>query len=320
MRTALRASALALAALVLAGCTPAGGSGSRPAPPSARATSLSASPTPRPVAAPSATATQAAGTLQHVVVIVMENKPSSRILGSGDAPYLNDLAKRGAVPTDYSAIRHPSLPNYLAMTSGTTGGVTTDCGPDACGRSVRTIASEVTASGRTWRMYAESMPAPCTMRNAGRYAVRHNPFLYDPAVTRDAAGCRQHDVPYTRLVADLTAGALPDLAFVSPDLCDDMHDCDVRTGDAWLSREVPRILGTSAFRSSRSLLVVTFDEGRGPDNRVLTVFTGPAAKPGARSGRPYTHYSLLRTIEDSWHLAPLAEGDAAAAPMTDLLR
>jgi hypothetical protein len=258
--------------------------------------------------------------LAHVVVIVLENQPRTRILGSHHAPYLNGLAKRGAVAMNYSAIRHPSLPNYLAMTSGTTGGVTRDCAPDACGTSVRTVAHEVAGSGRSWRMYAESMPAPCTMHNAGQYAVRHNPFLYDRGVTSDKAGCAEHDVPYTRLAVDLAAGALPDLAFISPNLCNDMHNCGVATGDAWLSREVPKILGSGAFRSSRSLLVVTFDEGSSRTNQVATLLSGPAARPGARSSRPYTHYSLLRTIEDAWHLAPLAHGDAGASPMTDLLR
>jgi hypothetical protein len=98
-----------------------------------------------------------------------------------------------------------------------------------------------------------------------------------------------------------------------------MHDCSIATGDAWLSRAVPTILTASAFAGSHSLLVVTFDEGIQEDNTVATVLAGPAARPGARSSRPYSHYSLLRTIEDAWHLAPLAKGDATASPMADLL-
>lgn len=254
------------------------------------------------------------------MIIVLENKPSSRILGSTSAPYLNALARRSALATDYRAIGNPSLPNYLALTSGTTGGITTDCAPDACGTSVRTIATAITGSGRTWRMYAESMPAPCTMRDAGRYAVRHNPFLYDRGITDDRATCEERDVPFARFAEDLAADRLPDYAFVSPDLCNDMHDCDVATGDRWLARTVPQVLGSAAFRSSRSLLVVTFDEGTRADNAIVTVLAGSAAKAGATSPRPYTHYSLLRTIEDAWGLAPLTEHDAAATPMTDLLR
>jgi len=169
-------------------------------------------------------------------------------------------------------------------------------------------------------MYAESMPAPCTMHDSGNYAVRHNPFVYDRTVTSDAATCATHDVPYDRLAADLANDRLPDFAFISPNLCNDMHNCDVATGDAWLSREVPKILGSAAFRGSRSLLVVTFDEGAGSHNHVATVLAGPAARSGTRSARPYTHYSLLRTVEEAWHLQPLAKGDAAAVPMSELLR
>jgi hypothetical protein len=297
----ITAAAVALAALALAGCA----AGTAPSPPPVRSSAASPAPVPE---------------LQHVLVIVMENKPSSRILGSRQAPYLNALAADSAVATDYAAIRHPSLPNYLAMTSGTTAGVTTDCDPGACGASVRTIAGEITASRRSWRMYAESMPAPCTMHNAGLYAVRHNPFLYDSTVTRDASSCAAHDVPYDRLAADLKSGRLPDFALISPNLCNDMHDCSVATGDGWLAREVPRILRSPSFRSTRSLLVVTFDEGVKAQNTVATVLAGPAAQSRARSARAYTHYSLLRTVEDSWHLAPLAQGDAGASPMSDLLR
>jgi phospholipase C len=299
-----RLAAVVLAVLALTGCT----------------TPAVSAPTRTPSGA-ATTSAPAVPDLQHVVVIVLENKPSSSILGSAEAPYLNGLAKRSALATRYRAIRHPSLPNYLALTSGTTAGVATDCAPDACGASVRTIAGEVAASGRSWRMYAESMPAPCTMHDEGRYAVRHNPFLYDASVTGDAKGCAEHDVPYSRLAEDLQdAGSLPDLAVISPDLCNDMHDCSIATGDAWLSRAMPAILTAPAFARTRSLLVVTFDEGVKADNTVVTVLAGPAARPGARSARPYTHYSLLRTIEEAWHLAPLAKDDAAATPMSDLLR
>jgi hypothetical protein len=300
----LRVAGILIAALALAGCTVVtGGSATGPAPASS-ASARSSSKAP----------------LAHVVIIVMENKPSSRILGSASAPYLNALARRWAQATHYEAIGNPSLPNYLAMTSGTTSGITTDCAPDACDASVRTIATAITASGRDWRMYAESMPEPCTKHDADRYGVRHNPFLYDPKVTGDDAVCAQHDVPFDRFGADLAANRLPDYAFVSPDLCNDMHDCDVATGDRWLSRTVPRILGSAAFRSTRSLLVVTFDEGVREDNRVVTVLAGSAAKAGARSSRAYSHYSLLRTIEDAWGIPPLTANDAGATAMTDLLR
>ncbi|GAA3773355.1 alkaline phosphatase family protein [Microbacterium kribbense] len=272
--------------------------------------------------APTETSATASQPLSHVVIIVEENKPASSIIGNPSAPYLNALAREFASATDDNAITHPSLPNYLALTGGTTAGITTDCNPEgSCLARVPSITTEIERSGRTWKMYAEGMPSPCDAHNSGRYAVRHNPFLYYPSITDDAPYCAAHNVPLTRLAADLASTAtMPDYAFISPDLCDDMHDCSIATGDRWLSRQVPAILSSPAFASGRSLLVVTFDEGDRTSNTVPLIFAGSAAKRGYRSDRGYTHYSLLRTIEREWGLAPLTGNDAAATPMTDLLR
>ena len=263
------------------------------------------------------------GVLDHVVIIVEENKPAAGILGNIEAPYLNALAAESAVAVNYTAVTHPSLPNYLAMTSGTTAGITDDCNPPGgrCQALVPGITDEIDASGRTWKMYAEGMPTPCAKSNSGKYVVKHNPFLYYPGVAKDAAYCAAHVVPFTQLNRDLaSASGLPDYAFISPDLCHDMHDCSVRTGDEWLSHVVPTILASAAFTGRNSLLVITWDEGSRSDNRVSTIFAGPAAKPGYRSDVTYNHYSLLHTIEQAWGLAPLTHHDSGAPTMTDLLR
>jgi phospholipase C len=264
----------------------------------------------------------ASGALQHVVVIVDENKPATNIIGNAQAPYLNALASQYARASRYSAITHPSLPNYLALTSGTTGGITSDCPPGgSCLVTSPNLADSLAKAGLTWKMYAEGMPRACDPNNSGDYAVKHNPFLYYPSVTHDTAACAQHVVPFTQFAADLaSASALPAFSFVSPNLCNDMHDCSVATGDAWLAREVPAILASPAFTAQRSLLVVTFDEGDSSDNVVDCVFAGPAAKRGFVSSRPYTHYSLLRTIENGFGLPALTGDDAAATSMSDLLR
>jgi phospholipase C len=313
-RRASSALCAILLALSLCGCSVGG----TPAPASSAADGHGSS-TPRsPQATPSAP-----GALQHVVVIVEENKPASSIIGNPAAPYLNSLARSFAYASDYSAITHPSLPNYLALTSGTTAGITSDCNPPggSCLVTGPNLARALDDAGRKWRMYAESMPEPCTTTNTALYAVKHNPFLYFPDVTADQASCRSHDVPYDRLIADLaTTTSLPDLAFISPNLCDDMHDCSVAHGDAWLQENVPRILESPAFTRQRSLLVVTFDEGDAADNAVPCVFAGSAARAHTVAGQPYTHYSLLRTIEDAWGLPPLTPDVAGAAPMTALLR
>lgn len=214
----------------------------------------------------------------------------------------------------------PSLPNYLALSSGTTAGITRDCQPSAhCRAAVPSIAGAIDRSGRTWKMYAEGMPAPCGREDSGRYAVRHNPFVYYPEVTDDAAYCAGHVVPLTELSGDLASGSdLPDFAFISPDLCHDMHDCPVRTGDDWLSEWVPRILAAPTFARGRSLLVVVWDEGQGSSNKVAAIFAGPAARRGYRSGTAFSHYSLLHTIQRAWGLAPLT-GEVRRAPVMDEL-
>lgn len=302
---------LALAVL-LAGCT---GPGPAPSPvPPAPATGTGTG-----TASPSAPARH---TVDHVVIIVMENKAADRILGADDAPYLNSLAKDYALAANYHAITRPSLPNYIALTSGTTAGLTSNCGPAAnsCQADVRTVADETSRSGREWRMYAEGMPEPCLARNSGQYAVKHNPFMYYPSVTDDRESCVNHVVPLDRLDEDLkTAQSLPDYVFITPDMCSDTHDCPVRTGDDWLSRQVPRILASPAFTSQNSLLVLTYDEGSGASNQVVTVFAGPAARKGFTSDTRFTHYSLLRTIEDVWGLDPLTDNDRNATTMAELL-
>lgn len=319
--TGRMASVLVATVLLLSACT----ASPRPtADPSASAHSAA------PAGAPSATASSSTAqssspgetTLEHVVIIVDENKPAASVLGNPAAPYLNGLAHTFASATDYSGVTHPSLPNYLALTGGSTAGITSDCNPPSgsCHAPGKNVGDEIIASGRSWKFYAESMPAACTAVNSGRYAVKHNPFMYYPDVTAKVAYCDSHDVPYSRLAADLaTPATLPSYSFVSPDLCDDMHDCSVATGDAWLAHNVPQILGSPAFTTQRSLLVITFDEGESGNNVVPCIFAGPAARRAYTTGTPYNHYSLLRTVEEQWGLAPLAAGDAAATPMNEIL-
>ncbi|WP_207345120.1 alkaline phosphatase family protein [Arthrobacter sp. E3] len=300
--------------LIMAGCA-------APSPVASPIPSPQTSASSPPVSSPTASA----GTLpeiDHVVIVVEENKPASSILGNADAPYFNKLAADNALATNYQAATHPSLPNYLALTSGTTAGIKDDCSPGAdCTARVPSIADTIEKAGRTWKMYAESMPAPCTAKNSGLYAVKHNPFMYYPGVTDNRASCEAHVVPFTQLSDDLkSAASLPNYVFISPNLCNDMHDCPVSTGDAWLSEQVPKILDSPAFTTKNSLLVITWDEGKGDNNAVSTVFAGPAARRSHESSVAYSHYSLLHTIEILWGLEPLTDKDKNAAVMTDMLK
>jgi predicted small lipoprotein YifL len=244
----------------------------------------------------------------HVVTVVMENRELGDVIGSPDAPYLNRLAKRYGLATASYGIRHPSLPNYLALTSGSTHGIDSDC--TDCHVAARNVVDQLQAAHRSWKAYLEDMPEPCfTGAFAGGYAKKHNPFAYYDDVVRDPARCRRM-VPYTRLAVDLRKGALPAYAFVVPNLCDDTHDCDVATGDRFLAHLVPGLL---RGLGPHGVLIVTFDEGTSDagccgtarGGRIATVVAGPDVRRGARDATPVDHYGVLRTTEDALGLPHL---------------
>jgi hypothetical protein len=244
----------------------------------------------------------------HVVTIAMENKELGDVIGSPEAPYVNRLAKRYGLATASYGIRHPSLPNYLALTSGSTHGIRSNC--TDCHVAARNVVDQLAAAHLSWKAYLEDMPEPCfTGASAGGYVKRHNPFAYYDDVVGDPARCRRM-VPYPRLATDLRRGALPTYAFVVPNLCDDMHDCDVSVGDRFLAHLVPgllRALGRHGF------LILTWDEGTsdagccGSANggRIATVVAGRDVRRGARDASPVDHYGVLRTTEDALGLPRL---------------
>ena len=218
--------------------------------------------------------------ISHIFIIVEENETAQAILGNSAAPYLNQLAKEGAVALNYSAVAHPSLPNYLALTSGSTDGISTDCNPPGAGCivNVANVADLIEKSGRSWKEYAESMPSACYTLNDGQYATKHNPFIYYQDIVNNAARCNDHVVPYAQLSSDLKSSATtPNFGFITPNLCNDMHNCGIAQGDAWLASNVGQILNSAAFRSTKSLLIITWDEGNLSNNHVLTIFAGTIA-------------------------------------------
>lgn len=243
-------------------------------------------------------------TVGHVFLLVFENRGYSEIIDSSDAPYLNELARRYELATNYYAVTHPSLPNYLALTGGSTFGIKSNCAE--CNIPGSSLADEIEAEGLTWRAYFESLPHPCyTGARAGLYVKKHNPFIYYDAIRNDRARCRENIVPLTELRNDLASGSLPNFALLIPNLCHDMHDCDVRAGDAWLERFLPTILESHAYQEG-GVLFLTFEEDGGNDgNRVATLVISPYARVAARLTAPYDHYTLLRTIEDLLGLSHL---------------
>ena len=244
----------------------------------------------------------------HAYLIVLENRSPSEILGSGDAPYIDSLVARYGSASDYHALLHPSQPNYLALFSGSLQGVADDEHHDLAGR---TLADQLEAKGRTWRVFAENYPGGCfTGQTAsggvdgpGTYARKHNPAISFTSISSNPTRCAN--------ITDLSHfdPAAADFEMIVPNLCHDMHDCPVAEGDAWLKGFVPRILDSPAWRDG-GVLFITFDEGeKKPQdgNRVLTVVVAPRVTPGFTSAVRYTHYSLLRTIQQAWDLGCLEE-------------
>ena len=301
---------LALGTVVLAGCS---GTATSSAPASSRASSPAPSEattaaTPPAAGAPPSTPPprRAVPRLDHVVLVVMENHAASAVLGNADAPFINGLARTGATLTQSYAVAHPSQPNYLALFSGSTQGVSSDRCPLTF--SGPNLATSLRAAGRTFAGYSEDLPsAGFTGCTAGDYARKHNPWAdftaVPPAVNQ----------PMTRFPAD--PARLPAVAFVVPNLAHDMHDGTVAEGDAWLARH----LGGYAqwARTHNSALVVTWDEDdHDHDNRIATLVVGAHVRPGPYAGR-VDHYRVLRMLSDVAGARPVGRA-AGAAPLTGI--
>lgn len=230
--------------------------------------------------------------LQHVVVVVFENEERQSVLGTGAAPTFDRLAADYAQATDYRGVAHPSLPNYLALVSGSTHGVTDDC--TGCAQTGSTIGTQLSARHSTWAAYAEGYPS------SPRFAKKHVPFLYFPAGAQHVLGLSRLDPAH-----------LPAYSLVIPDLCNDMHDCSVATGDRWLSAFIKPLLSVR-----RTAVFIVFDEGTtdvGGGGVVPLIVAGSAVKPHSVITATVSHYSLLRTTEALLGLKPL--GHAGSAPL-----
>jgi phosphatidylinositol-3-phosphatase len=243
----------------------------------------------------------------HVVVAIFENKSEQSVLGSPQAAYLTQLAGTGARFTDAHGVRHPSQPNYLALFSGSTQDVTNDQCPLTF--SGGNLAAQLAAAGHTFVGYSEGLPQPgFTGCKVGGYARKHNPWVDFPALPASV------NQPLSAMPSDY--GRLPTVAFVVPDLCNDMHDCPVATGDAW-ARQVLDPYARWA-RTHNSLLIVTFDESEGGSavNHIATFVVGAGVTTTSVAQR-IDHYSVLRTLEDMYGLPPLGEA-ANAQPLAGI--
>jgi acid phosphatase len=268
-----------------------------------------------------------------VFTVVMENHSRDEILGSGAAPYINSLAKTNAVANGYhDSYVHPSEPNYFWMVAGENFGVLDDSDPASHHlESTSHIADQLELADLTWKAYQEGMGAPCGLVSHGRYAAKHDPFVYfndingwDGKQFNLDPRCTEHVVDYSQLDADIAANALPKYAFITPNLDNDMHDGSIQLGDTWLKNQLPKIMATPAYQDG-GVIFLLWDEGSsgtfggaGDDPPFLAI--SPMAKQGYVSNTSYDTSSYLKTVEKILGVdqVPCAKDPAAVASMDDL--
>jgi acid phosphatase len=246
-------------------------------------------------------------TPSHVVVVMEENHSYSEIMGSSQAPYINTLASVGAVFTHSYGVTHPSEPNYLALFSGSTHGVTTDNCPLTF--SSASLESQLHAASKTFKGYSEELPS------VGSMVCTHNEYVRKHVPWTDfSTGKSTDNLPFSYFPSSNFAN-LPTVSFVIPDLTDDMHDGSIQQGDAWLQQHLLNYVTWA--RNNNSLLIVTFDEDDfTASNHILTLFVGPMVKPGKYT-QTINHYNVLRTLEQMYKLPYLGKA-ATATPITNI--
>ena len=259
---------------------------------------------------------------------------------------MNQLASSWSLATGYSGVNHPSLPNYLALISGQefASWSTSDRppGPGFSAGNATNIVDTMEASGLTWKAYMEDYPSNCGTHcspgncymgdggTTGRYAARHDPFVYFGDIVNSSARCSRivpanssgNGAPDDLFLADLQSPSTSsNFMWLTPNVCNDMHDCSVSTGDTYLSQLVPMILGSKLFTHQKAALFIVFDEGNGdhqyPNDQVYALWAGSVAKTSFSSSNQFNHFSFLKTIETNWHLPALTSNDQNATPMLE---
>ncbi|OLD44460.1 hypothetical protein AUI51_02145 [archaeon 13_1_40CM_2_52_4] len=295
---------------------------------------------------------QANHPFNYVVVIMMENHGRGDILNNPSAPFMNQLASSYTLATNYTAVNHPSLPNYLSLISGQdfASWSKSDCSPGpGCGAgNASNIVDSLENRGLSWKAYMEDYPSSCGSKcspggcflgdiGTGQYAAKHDPFVYFDDIVNSTARCSRivpansgEGGPGNLFLSDLASpSAASNFMWLTPNLCDDMHDScsapynsnQIAQGDSYLSTLIPQILNSTLFRHQKAALFITFDEGNGafafPNDQVYSVWAGPVVKTDFQSSNQYSHYSFLKTLETVWKLPPLTSNDRSATPMIE---
>ncbi len=263
----------------------------------------------------------------HIVMIVFENKEFDSVIGNGKMAYFNLLANSYTLLTSHYAVAHPSLPNYLAFIGGDTFGVIDDC--EDCFINAPSLPDLIEQSGRTWKTYQDDMPDPCYAGSTLRYQQKHNPFIYFDSIRLDAERCQRSVVPLTQLDGDIALNDLPNFMFIAPDICYSTHDCALELADGWLKDQLDKLYPVLESSGEPFLIILTWDEGQTSQSccglpesaggRIATILISPQVKQNFKDETPYSHYSILKTISESWGLTKLghaadAETNLIAAP------
>jgi hypothetical protein len=272
------------------------------------------------------TVTATTQALKTVFLILMENHNWSTIKGNAEAPYINNtLLVIGSHAEQYynPPANHPSLPNYLWLEAGTNFGILNDDLPSINHQSTTMhLVTLLESSGLSWRSYDEDIDgATCPLTDVSLYVAHHDPFVYFDDVTNSnsptSASCISHVRPFTQLASDVQSNALASYNFITPNLCDDMHNCSVTSGDTWLATNLPTIMNSSAYKNG-GVIFITWDEAAQGDGPIGLIVISPFAKPGYANSTHYTHGSTLRTVEEIFHVTPLLGDAANESDLSDL--
>ena len=279
-------------------------------PPTSTSTPLPPTATDLPTVTPTATPRPLVPNFGHIAIIMFENKEFGSVIGNPLMPTYNRLAQEYSLLTQYYAIRHPSLPNYIALTGGDTFGIDRNC--EDCFINATSLPDLIEASGRTWKTYQEDMPQPCFLGSTHLYAQKHNPYIYFDPIRLNPERCARSIVPLTAMQTDITANALPNFMFIKPNLCNDSHDCSLDVSDAWLTNLLNTLIPALDATGQTYFVAMLFEEGQGEHTccglpepgggRVPMVIYSPQVQNGFEDPTPYTHYSLLKTISEAWGL------------------
>jgi len=261
--------------------------------------------------------------IKTVFIILMENHDWSSIKGNSTAPYINKtLLPMGAHAENMQNIIHPSLPNYIWLEAGDNLGITDDANPSANHQATTDhLVAYLEKKGISWKSWQEDITGTvCPLTSVAKYAPKHNPMVYFDDVTdkntATSKHCIDHVRPYSELAAALADGSVPRYNFITPNLCNDTHDCSIGTGDTWLSKEVPKILASKAYTTG-GVLFLTWDETAGGTTFGMIVLS-PFAKTNYSNTIKYTHSSTLRTIQEIFEVTPLLRDAAKATNLSDM--